>query len=148
MFLTNGSLLMDRMLDWSRQVDDLMQRSATAGDGRARTQLWIPPIDVFETDEAFVVSADLPGVHKENVDVQFDRGTLTITGTRAATLPASEKAPLRVFTGERVSGEFSRGVRLPSDVDAERISAAFVDGVLTLTVPKSKAALPRKIAIA
>lgn len=147
MFVSNGSLLVDRMLDWTRQVDEAMNTAAARAEGRVRTQLWLPAIDVFETDEAFVIAADLPGVHKENVDVQFDRGSLTISGTRAATLPSSEKAPLRVFNGERVSGEFSRSVRLPSHVDAERISAAFVDGVLTLTVPKSKAALPRKITV-
>jgi HSP20 family protein len=95
-----------------------------------------------------VVDADLPGVHQENVDIQFDRNTLTISGTRAATLPSKEKAAqLRAFGAERLSGAFSRSIRLPEHVDAEKISATFSDGVLKVTVPKSSQAVPRKIAI-
>lgn len=117
-------------------------------EGRARAQLWLPPVDIYETESAFVVEADLPGVHQENVDIQFDRNTLTISGTRAATLPSREKnGQLRVFSSERLSGGFSRSVRPPEHVDAEKISASFTDGVLTVNVPKSSQAVPRKIAI-
>lgn len=149
MFTTNYPTLLDRMIDWSRQMDAAVAASTQAAlsDAPNRNQLWIPAIDVYETDTAFVIEADLPGVNQENVDVQFDRGTLTITGTRAATLPALENAPLRVFSSERVSGNFSRSIRLPEHVDAEHIEARYSEGVLALTVPKSKGALPRKIAI-
>ena len=147
MFVTNSSTLFDRMLDWSRQVDDLVARSTPTANAAPRGQLWLPPVDVYETESAFVIEADLPGVHRENVDIQFDRGALTITGTRAATLPAREKGQLRVFVGERASGGFSRSIRLPEHVDADKIEASYADGVLTLTVPKSKGALLRKIAI-
>ena len=102
MFVTNSSTLFDRMLDWSRQLDDLAARSTPAADPAVRGQLWLPPVDVYETESAFVIEADLPGVHRENVDIQFDRGALTITGTRAATLPAREKGQLRVFVGEQI----------------------------------------------
>lgn len=141
--------LFDRMLDWSRQMDEASTRtSAGVADSPVRTQLWLPAVDLYETESAFVIEADLPGVHQENVDIQFDRGTLTITGTRAATLPAQkENGQLRVFSSERLSGSFSRSIRLPEHVDAEHIEATFAQGVLTLTVPKSKGALPRKISI-
>lgn len=150
MYTTNVPTLFDRMLDWSRQVDEAMAARSTApmSDWPVRSQLWLPAIDVYETDTEFVIEADLPGVHQENVDIQFDRGTLTISGTRAATLPArKENAQLRVFSSERVSGTFSRSIRLPEHVDAERIEAVFSTGVLTLHVPKAKGALPRKITI-
>jgi HSP20 family protein len=153
-YTTNYPTLLDRMLDWSRQVDEAMNtRNAASGEApagaNARPQLWLPNIDLFETDTAIVIEADLPGVHQENVDVNFDRGTLTISGTRGATLPSTEQAggQLRVFTSERLSGNFSRSIRLPSHVDAEHIEATFAHGVLSLRVPKSKAALARKIAI-
>ena len=156
MYTNNYPTLLDRMLDWSRQVDEAMQvRSATTGDAPAnapssgRTQLWLPNIDLFETDTAIVIEADLPGVHQENVDVNFDRGTLTISGSRGATLPSAEQTSgqLRVFVSERLTGNFSRSIRLPAHVDPENIEATFASGVLSLRVPKSKAALARKIAI-
>jgi len=150
-FTTNYPTLFDRMLDWSRQMDEAMvaRSSASLADVPARAQLWLPAIDLYETETAFVIEADLPGVHLENVDIQFDRGTLTISGTRAATLPVrdQEKGQLRVFSSERVNGSFSRSIRLPEHVDAEHIEAAFSQGVLSLTVPKAKGALPRKITI-
>ncbi|HVZ48817.1 MAG TPA: Hsp20/alpha crystallin family protein [Gemmatimonadaceae bacterium] len=149
MFTTYYPNLLDRMLDWSRQMDDAMQRaSAGVTDSPVRAQLWLPAVDLYETDTAFVIEADLPGVHQENVDIQFDRGTLTITGTRAATLPVQrENGQLRVFSSERLAGSFSRSIRLPEHVDAEHIEAVFAQGVLTLKVPKAKGALPRKISI-
>jgi HSP20 family protein len=153
MYTTVYPTLIDRMLDWSRQVDEAFNARSLAGvtdvPANSRAQLWIPAIDLYETDAAFVIEADLPGIHQENVDVQFDRGTLTISGTRAATLPAqdADKTQLRVFSAERVAGGFSRSIRLPEHVDAEHIEARFAQGVLTLTVPKAKSAMPRKIAI-
>jgi HSP20 family protein len=151
MFTTNYPTVLDRMLDWSRQMDEAFngRAVATVADLPARTQLWLPAIDLYETETAFVIEADLPGVHQENVDVSFDRGSLTISGTRAATLPANEKkdAQLRVFASERLNGGFSRSIRLPQHVDAEHIEATFAQGVLSLRVPKSKAALARKITV-
>lgn len=149
MFSPNFNSVLDRLMTVSQVMDDAASRAPSAfAEGRARTQLWLPPVDIYETESAFVVEADLPGVHQENVDIQFDRNTLTISGTRAATLPSREKSgQLRVFSSERLSGGFSRSVRLPEHVDAERIEATFTDGVLMVNVPKSSQAVPRKIAI-
>jgi HSP20 family protein len=149
-YIANIPTLFDRMLDWNRQMDEAAtaRSMASFADTPARTQLWIPAVDLYETENAFVIEADLPGVHQENVDIQFDRGSLTITGTRAATLPAQrETGELRVYTSERVSGTFSRSIRLPEHVDPEHTQAVYAHGVLRVTVPKSKGALPRKIAI-
>jgi HSP20 family protein len=141
--------VLDRMLTISRAVDEAStgRFSATDDDTPSRPQLWLPPVDIYETESAFVVEADLPGVHEENVNIQFDRNALTISGTRAATLPAREKAQLRVFSAERLSGTFSRSVRLPEHVDAEKIEASFSNGVLTVTVPKAAGARARTIPI-
>lgn len=138
--------MLDRMLTMSRAMDESVQ--GTAGARPARQSLWLPPVDCFETGDAFVIAADLPGVHPENVDISFEQNTLTIKGTRAPTLRAPEQGELRVFTAERVSGGFARSIRLPEYVDGEKIEARYAEGVLTITVPKSPSALPRKIAIA
>jgi len=139
--------VLDRQMTVSQVMDDAGLRSSPA-EGRVRAQLWLPPVDIYETEHAFMVEADLPRVHLENVNIQFDRNVPTTSGTRAATLPSKNRASqLRVFSAERLSAGFSRSIMLPEHVDAERISAAFTDGVLSVTVPKSSAAVPRKLAI-
>ena len=148
MFSPSFNTVLDRLMTASQLLDDSAQRAAAPTEGRTRVQLWMPPVDLYETEAAFVAEADLPGVHQENVDIQFDRNTLTISGTRAATLPSRYKTPqLRVFGAERLSGAFSRSIRLPEHVDADKITASFADGVLTVTVPKSSQAVPRRINI-
>ncbi len=149
MLSSNFNNVFDRLISASQLLDESAARATTGpSEGRARTQLWMPPVDIYETENAFVVESDLPGVHEENVDIQFDRHTLTISGTRAATLPARDKsAQLRVFSAERLSGNFARSIRMPEHVDAEKIEATFAQGVLKVTVPKSSLAVARKIAI-
>ena len=107
----------------------------------------MPPLDVYETEGAFVVEADLPGVHPENVEISFEQNTLTLRGNRAPTLQAPERGELRAYSVERASGAFGRSVRLPEYVDGNQIEATYNNGVLTVTVPKAQSARPRKIAI-
>jgi HSP20 family protein len=142
--------MFDRMLGLSRQMDQAFSGRpfGQASSGSGRPQLWLPPVDTYETEHAFVIEADLPGLHQENIDVHFEQGTLTLTGRRGPTLPASENGKLRVYASERLSGAFSRSVRLPEYVDGEKIEATYTNGVLTVRVPKSPAALPRKISVA
>lgn len=147
MFTNNLGSVLDQMLALSQAMDDRTASGRELLESRHRVQMWLPAVDLFETDDTFVIAADLPGVHLENVDIQFDRGTLTISGTRAATLPTLEKAQLRVFSAERPSGNFARSIRLPEQVDADKIAATLADGVLTVQVPKAQSALPRKIQV-
>jgi HSP20 family protein len=104
-------------------------------------------MDAWETEQAFVVQLDLPGLTAEQVDVSFDRNTLLVQGTRTDTV-SSDESEKRVFFVERTSGAFTRTLRFPQYVDTSRIDAKFANGVLTITVPKSEAAKPRTIAIA
>jgi HSP20 family protein len=138
---------LDRMYNLSRALDQAFSSDLGWSSTGNRPQFWLPVIDAYETERAFVVEADLPGVHPENVEISFEQNTLTIKGTRAPTLQAPEKGELRVFTAERVSGDFARSVRLPEYVDGDKIEAHYNNGVLTVTVPKAPSALPRKIAI-
>ena len=142
--------MFDRMLGLSRQMDQAFSGRpfGQASSGSGRPQLWLPPVDTYETEHAFVIEADLPGLHQENIDVHFEQGTLTLTGRRGPTLPAGESGKLRVYSSERLSGAFSRSIRLPEYVDGEKIEATYTNGVLTVRVPKSPAALPRKLNVA
>lgn len=100
-----------------------------------------PTVDIFETDQGLTLMADLPGVAKEDLHIDIDRGLLT--------LQANAKSHLK---GESILREFSHGnfyrqFQLSDDIDAENIAAEMKNGVLTLQMPKSKAAMPRHIEI-
>jgi HSP20 family protein len=139
----NGVL--SRMNSLSRAMDDVVGRADEYSNGNG--QYFVPAVDAWETEQAFVIQVDLPGVTSDQVEVTFDRNTLAIKGTRGATLPAPEQGEKRVFFAERTQGHFGRTLRFPQWVEAGRIEAKFADGVLTVTVPKSEAAKPRRIQV-
>ena len=136
----NGVLT--RMATLSRAMDDVIGRTDESLSG----QDWIPAMDAWETEQAFVVQLDLPGLSAEQVDVSFDRNTLLVQGTRTDTV-SSDESEKRVFFVERRSGGFTRTLRFPQYVEAAKIEAAFSNGVLTVTVPKSDAGKARKISV-
>lgn len=98
---------------------------------------WSPRLDVSETDKALEVVADLPGMEKKDIKVSLDGNLLTIKGEKKE---VKEKKDKHYHTIERRSGSFYRALRLPSEVENAKIDATFKDGVLTLTLPKSKEA--------
>ena len=103
---------------------------------------WSPLVDIEEQDDAFVVEAELPGVERENVNIEFVGNELTITGE------AREKERKgAVRRQSRRTGRFDYRVSLPVHVDAEKIEASLKDGVLTVRVPKSERAQRRKIEV-
>ncbi len=97
---------------------------------------WNPSVDLYETDDAFILEADLPGVKSEDVKVEIDNKDLVLQGWRVL-----EKKTGRgeFHTMERSSGHFMRRIKLPESVDQEAIDAEFRDGVLRVTIPKTKA---------
>ncbi len=98
---------------------------------------WSPRLDVSETEKALEVVADLPGMEKKDINVSLDGNLLTIKGEKKE---VKEKKDKHYHTIERRSGSFYRALRLPSEVESDKIEANFKDGVLTLTLPKSKEA--------
>ncbi|MFN8573660.1 MAG: Hsp20/alpha crystallin family protein [Gemmatimonadaceae bacterium] len=137
--------MLDRMATLSRAMDEAFQKEGTVGT--SRTTYWVPALDAWETEHAFVVAVDLPGVNAEQVEVAFEKNTLTISGTREQQLKAPEAGELRVFFAERAVGAFSRSLRFPQYVEGDKIAAKFDRGVLMVTVPKAEAAKPRKITV-
>ena len=133
-----------RMANLNRAMEDHIDR---AEDSSLGASYWTPSMDAWETEQAFVVSLDLPGLNRDQVEVNFDRNTLTVRGTRMATIPAPERGEVHVFFTERSPGSFTRTLRFPQYVEASKIEAAFNNGVLTVTIPKSEAAKPRKIKV-
>ena len=106
---------------------------------------WVPLADLSETDDAYVVNVDLPGVRKDQVDVQLQDRELVISGEVAE--PEDGNGHRRRHRSSRRTGQFELRTYLPGDVNADAVTAQLSDGVLTVTVPKSEAAKPRKIEI-
>jgi HSP20 family protein len=102
------------------------------------------PLDVQETDDAITISASVPGVDAENIDVTLDDGVLTIKG---ATGSEAEEANDDYVIRERRSGSFQRSIQLPDTVDADNAESTYEQGVLTVTLPKTEAAKPKSLPI-
>jgi HSP20 family protein len=118
----------------NRQDDDLMTRGE-----------WMPPVDIFENDKGeIVITAELPGVEKNDIDLRVENNTLTIRGERRRNTEVKDDKVHRV---ERVYGSFSRSFSLPATVDAARVSAEFRDGLLTVLLPVREEAKPRQIQV-
>ena len=113
-------------------------------NGAPALRRWIPAMDVTETDEQYVLRADLPGISESDVNVELDDNVLTISGERKSETEQRSKGVYRV---ERASGSFSRSVTLPEGVDAESIQANFDNGVLEIRIPKPEQPKPRKVQI-
>lgn len=128
------------------EFDDLFERMnrfmEAAGVAPAAPGAWAPLADMRETDDAYVVEAELPGIKRGDIDVEIDDRELRISGEYKE---RERKGILR--RGTRRTGHFEYRALLPADVKADEITATLADGVLTVTVPKAKAAKPRHIEI-
>jgi HSP20 family protein len=108
------------------------------------TSSWYPACDVFEDKEAVKIVAELPGVKPEDVKLSLENNLLTIRGEKKQ---EAEERSERVHRYERSYGSFERAFVLPSTVDADKISAQYDNGVLTVVVPKAERARPREIPV-
>ena len=105
---------------------------------------WTPAVDIYEDNDKYVVKAALPGMKKEDIDVSLDGNTLTISGERKQ---EEQKQEGESYRSERFFGRFQRSITLPTAVQANKIEAAYKDGVLNVTLPKVEEAKPKQIQI-
>ena len=125
--------------------DDMFDQYFSDGNGEL-SQMMNVSMDVAETDQAFEVKVDLPGINPDEVDIQIDNNTLTIRGQRSD--EKEEKNEEKQFHRvERYRGSFARSVVLPNSINEDETAAEFKDGVLKILIPKSEEAKPRKISI-
>ena len=111
--------------------------SATAG-------VWLPPVDILESKDAYLIRAELPGMKKEDFNLEVNDGTLTLSGERKVETLSDG---VEYHRAERVNGKFSRSFYLPQTVKQDGIKASYRDGILEIHVPKAEEAKPRQIAI-
>ena len=119
-------------------------RDGMQDNGTRKQGSWTPAVDMHEADEAFTLTAELPGFAQDNVQVEIKDNRLTLKGERKRETDVQETQYHRV---ERVYGAFERSIRLPTVVDADKAKAIFKDGVLTLMLPKAEEAKPKPISI-
>jgi HSP20 family protein len=122
---------------------DMKRDNSEAIAREGETAALVPPVDIIEDAEGISLTADLPGVDKENLSVGIDGDTLTINGTVAL----GESASLQSLYAEVRVAEYRRTFVLSRDLDSARIEASMKDGVLILRVPKAEQAKPRRIAV-
>jgi HSP20 family protein len=103
-----------------------------------------PRIDISETDAAYKIEAELPGINQKEIDVKIDNNILTIKGKKEDIKEEKEK---NYHLRERYYGAFQRSISLPNNIEPEKIKASFENGVLNISVPKSDKRTPKKIEI-
>jgi HSP20 family protein len=132
------------------------ERPALAGFGRLTTlqdqleqlfdaqNAWVPALNVAEDKDGFRVRLEVPGLKREDIDVALNDGALVISGERK---PEAAVEGTTVHLQERYYGKFSRTLTLPAAVAADKVKAAYRDGILTVTLPKAEEAKPKNIVV-
>jgi HSP20 family protein len=105
---------------------------------------WAPPVDLKEEESQFVLKADMPGMNREDIDIQVENNVLTISGERRF---ESEERKEDYHRIERAYGKFVRSFTLSTRVKADAITASYKDGILSVCIPKAEESKPKKIAI-
>jgi HSP20 family protein len=121
------------------------RRLSRGSDSEMTFADWAPSVDVEETEDRYVIKADLPGVEKKDIDVKLENGVLSIRGEKSVEKESGKDT--RHHRRERFYGTFARSFTLPEAVQADGVDASYRDGVLTLQIPKKEEAKPRSIDI-
>jgi HSP20 family protein len=113
--------------------------------GGGTPAVWSPALDLFDMEDKLVANVELPGLSKGEIDISYQEGVLTISGERKPEF-AEGKQP-ETFRSERCTGKFQRSLTLPVPIQSDRIHATYKNGVLTIDLPKSEEAKPRKVEV-
>ena len=116
---------------------------APAVEQTSARRVFAPRVDILETEDAIVVLADMPGVDESGVDITMERNVLTLKGTVNCSKPEGFKSA----HSEYGVGDYERVFTLPNEIDRDNVQATIKQGVLRLTLPKSKSSLQKKVAV-
>ena len=127
----------------TQEIIEKQDAVATVPERTRSTQAFVPNVDIIEKDDELTLLADVPGVRSDDIELDFENGTLTVHGAVPPRQPDGTNYLLREYG----TGDFHRSFQVSETIDAERISAELSNGVLTLHLPKVEAAKPRKISV-
>jgi len=127
-----------------REVDSIFDQFFGRGEDEDTSAVWAPRTDLSETDDAFRIRLDVPGMEKDDITINLQSNTLTVSGERSSERKEEGEEYVRV---ERAFGNFHRTFTLPDAVDPENVEAAYDNGVLTIHVPKTEKSTRRQIEI-
>jgi HSP20 family protein len=130
--------------EMNRLFGSFFDTPSTGSAGNGGLRHWHPAMDLVETDDHFVLRADLPGVDEKDVKVELEDSVLTLSGERRHEQEVKKGGYYRI---ERASGAFSRQLTLPEGVDADAVQATFDKGVLEVRIPKPEQRKPRRVEI-
>ncbi len=125
------------------RIDQLFEESLR-GRGEIAPASWSPAVDIYETDDAIILEAELPGMNEKDIEVKIEDNVLTIRGERKF---EEERKEENYYRMERFYGTFQRSFTLPSNVDTEKVKAEYKKGILKVTLPKKEQAKPKQIKI-
>src|SRR5882762_3653935 len=147
-YQTPRSVMWPSLNRWASLRDDLdtlLELPFLTGGAR-QAQLftgWTPALDLYQNNDNVVAIVELPGMRKEDIEISLHDGTLAIAGERKSESSNGEKAERT----ERYIGKFRRSITVPSRVDANKVSATYRDGILTVTLRKAEEAKPKQIQV-
>lgn len=127
--------------EMNRLFDGMLSRPSGFDSGETLSD-WAPRVDVIEHDDSFTIRADLPGLKREDIHVNVEKNTLSISGERSR---ESEQSGDRWYRSERSYGSFKRVFSLPATVEPDKVGAEYKGGVLTVSLPKAAEARPRMV---
>ncbi len=139
----NG-LVRSPFTELQRELNRLFERALPTETSGEEGLMWAPRVDLSETEDAYVIRIDLPGVKKEDITINYQDGTLTVSGERKLEKKEEGENFLHV---ERVYGRFLRTFTFPKEINPDKISAEYKDGVLVITVPKAEESKPKTIEV-
>lgn len=128
----------------NRLFDDSLFRSDRRRNDETEMGVWLPAVDVFEKENQLVIKAELPGMNKKDISLDFKDGVLTLSGVRKSENEVKEDD---FYRREMSYGKFIRSFNLPADSDTEKIKAEFENGLLTIEVPKPERHQPKQIKV-
>ncbi len=141
--LSSGLDPFDALLRLQEGLQRAFDRPVERWGWERSTRGVFPPVNVFRKRDGYVVRLEVPGLTAENLTVETEGNTLMVSGKRDTGAVATESVHRR----DRRSGEFSRSLQLPDDLDLEAATASYERGILTIRVPRSEASKPRRIEI-
>lgn len=132
------------LVELSDKMNRLFEESSRQETGQEYQGGWVPAVDVYETDDSLIIQIDLPGLARENMQIELERSILTIRGQRKIQKDLRQQ---NFHVMERAYGPFRRSFRMPENVEADKAWAKLLDGVLEIRIPKRREPEPRRIKI-